>query len=101
MKKALGVLLLAAAGTAMAGTGVVGYEEIGVRRIPQPVVQGIKDRVVLFNPSNPCRQVQLITDNVEAYFALQDVPNSAAKRQAAADHPYDFTRQLYLAQRTP
>lgn len=92
-------MLVGAAGSVLAGSNEVGQVESGVRYIPQEVVQGIKDRVVRFHTWNPKLQDRLITENIEAWFALREVPNSAAKRSAAENFPFQYAKQLYLAQR--
>ena len=70
-----------------------------VRRISPEVLQGIKDLAVFNNPGSPREQVDAVTEGVEAYFALKRIPNNPAKHQAAVQFPYDFPKQLFLAQR--
>ncbi len=95
-------ILLAMAGISVAGEAVVTTEVSTYtysRPIPQYVLQGIKDRAVLFYPGQPKSQEQVITDGIEAYFELATVPDNPIKSQAAVDYPFDFPKQLYLARR--
>ena len=62
-------------------------------------MQGIKDLAVRRNPNHPKWQLEEIENGVCAYLALQRVPNNPGKKAAAADYPFDFAKQLYLAQR--
>ena len=102
MKTAL-VLLVATLGTVCAGDGslsqTVVVSQTTVRRITPEIMQGIKDLSVYNNPGSPREQVGDVTDGVDAWFELQRIPNNPAKRQAAADFPYNFPKQLFLAQR--
>jgi len=95
-------LFLAMSSMAFAGEAIVTSDSVTMsseRFIPQEVLQGIKDRAVLFNPGHPKAQEQAITAGIEAYFELATVPNNPQKRQAAIDYPFDFPKQLYLARR--
>ena len=67
--------------------------------IPQPIMQGIKDLAVRRNPAHPKCQMEEVTKGVCAYLALQWVPDNPGKKAAAADFPFDYAKQLYLAQR--
>lgn len=96
------IFALALCGTAVAGEGVVTQyttHETFVRRIPREVVFGIQQRAVYNFPSSPSKQSVAVTEGVEAWFELQRVPNNPVKRQAAVDFPYDYPKQLYVAQR--
>lgn len=90
-------------GTVCAGDRVVSQTTVVTqtifRQIAPDVVQGIKDLAVYNNPGSPREQVDAITEGVEAYFDLQTIPNNPAKRQAALQFPFNFPKQLYLAQR--
>jgi hypothetical protein len=101
MKTLVALLALSfAAGEAFAGEGMsVSSSYQSVRRIPPDVVLGIKRRAVYQFPSQPDLQVVAIAEGVEAYFELKKVPGNPAKSQAAADFPYNYPKQLYLAQR--
>ena len=96
--KTIFFLLVAMAGTVFAGEGM-SSQSVTVRRISPEVVQGIKDLAVYTYPGRPDQQVTAITEGVEAWFELKTIPNNPAKRQAAMDFPYDFPKQLFLAQR--
>lgn len=93
------------AGVAFAGSEVVVRQQTVVSscppapRIPQPIMQGIKDLAVLRNPSQPKWQLEAIENGVCAYLALQRIPDNPGKRAAAEEYPFDFPKQLYLAQR--
>ena len=101
--KAVLVLLVAVVGSVYAGDGGVSPSPVApqtlVRRISPEVLQGIKDLAVFNNPGSPREQVDAVTEGVEAYFALKRIPNNPAKHQAAVQFPYDFPKQLFLAQR--
>ena len=105
--KTFGILLALSASMAFAGTGVVGQQTVAgidcespvTPRIPQRIVQGIRDLAEVRFPSQPKRQLETIERGVCAYLALQRIPNNPGKRAAAVDHPFDFPAQLYLAQR--
>lgn len=104
--KTFGLLLVLSAGVAFAGSEVVVRQETVVvtscppaPRIPQPIMQGIKDLAVRRNPNHPKWQMEEVTNGVNAYLALQRVPNNPGKKAAAEDYPFDFAKQLYLAQR--
>lgn len=90
--------MVAVLATAVAGEG--GFSPQGaVRRIPAEVVFCIKEKAMADFPSQPGRQVEAVTEGVEAWFALRQIPNNPAKRRAAEDFPCDYPKQLYLAQR--
>lgn len=100
--------MVLSAGAAFAGSGVVMQERSGAvggpccqqpPRIPQPIMQGIKDLAVRRNPSHPDDQMAEVTDGLNAWCALQRIPNTPEKETAAALYPFDFAKQLYLAQR--
>ncbi|MEI6340068.1 MAG: hypothetical protein WCQ57_16055 [Verrucomicrobiota bacterium] len=91
------VLLLATLGTVCAGDGPA--SQLVVRQITPQIVQGIKDLAVFNNPGSPREQVSDVAEGVEAWFELQSIPNNPPKRRAAAEFPYNFPKQLYLAQR--
>lgn len=104
--KTIALLMVLSAGAALAGSGVVtqtssvtmvsyGY----VPRIPQPIMQGIKDLAVQVHPTHPKNQMDAVTAGVNAYLALQAIPDNPGKRAAAEDFPFDFPKQLFLAQR--
>lgn len=102
--KTLGLLLVLSAGSVFAGSSVVMQESSSMRcpelpPIPQPVMQGIKDLAVRRNPGEPKAQVEEVTRSVGAYLALRHVPDNPGKQAAAEDYPFDFQKQLYLAQR--
>ena len=102
MKALLFIMVLALGGTAVAGEGMVSQvtvSETFVRRIPRGVVLGIQERAAYNFPGSPTKQVVAVTEGVEAYFELLKVPNNPAKRQAADKFPFDYPKQLYLAQR--
>lgn len=100
--------MVLSAGAALAGSGVVVQESSSVTvgacgyqppRIPQPIMQGIKDLAVRRNPSHPDDQMAEITDGLNAWCCLQRIPNTPEKEVAAELYPFDFAKQLYLAQR--
>lgn len=105
--KTFGLLLVLSAGVAFAGSEVVMQESsttVGlccgdVPHIPQPIMQGIKDLAVRQHPTRPKTQMETITADVCAYLKLQTIADNPAKRAAEADFPFDFSKQLYLAQR--
>ncbi len=66
-----------------------------VRRIPAEVVFCIKEKAMADFPSQPGRQVEAVTEGVEAWFALRQIPNNPAKRRAAED----FCRRCGYARR--
>ena len=70
-----------------------------VPRIPQPIMQGIKDLAERVYPGRPKDQLRAITDGVNAYLALQRIPNTPAKEQAAEDFPFNYPKQLFLSLR--
>ncbi len=100
--------MVLSAGAVFAGSGVVVRERSCVTyavcfpqapRIPQPVMQGIKDLAVRRNPSHPDDQMAEVTDGLNAWLSLQRIPNTPEKELAAEKYPFDFAKQLYLAQR--
>jgi len=96
------VVLVATLGTVCAGDSSISQTVVSqttARRITPEILQGIKDLAVYNNPGSPREQVSDVTEGVEAWFELQNIPNNPAKRQAAADFPSDFPKQLYLSQR--
>ena len=106
--KTFGLLMALSAGLAMAGSEVVpvSRQTTGsltvypqAPHIPQPILQGIKDLAVRRPPSQPKAQLEEIEAGVCAYLALKRVPNNPAKEAAAVEYPFDFPKQLYLAQR--
>ena len=105
--KTFGLLMALSAGLALAGSEVVVVNQTTccaspcppTPHIPQPIMQGIKDLAVRRNPSQPKWQMEEVTDGVNAYLALRRVPDNPGKRAAAAEYPFDFAKQLYLAQR--
>jgi hypothetical protein len=104
--KTFGLLMVLTAGIAFAGSEVVVRQEsVAVStcppapHIPQPIMQGIKDLAVSRNPSHPKWQLEEIERGVCAYLALQRIPNNPGKQAAAEEYPFDFPKQLYLAQR--
>ena len=105
--KTICLLMALSAGAAFAGSEVVVVKQQATTvvyiplapHIPQPIMQGIKDLAVRRNPNHPKSQVEEITAGVNAYIALQRVPDNPGKRAAAEDYPFDFPKQLYLALR--
>lgn len=105
--KTICLLMALSAGVALAGSEVVVVKQqttavvyiAPAPRIPQPIMQGIKDLAVRRNPNHPKWQLEEIEDGVNAYLALQHVPNTPGKRAAAEEYPFDFPKQLFLAQR--
>jgi hypothetical protein len=105
--KTICLLLALSASVAFAGSEVVVVKQQSTTvvyippapRIPQPIMQGIKDLAVRRNPNHPKWQTEEITAGVNAYLALQRVPNNPGKVAAAEEYPFDFPKQLYLAQR--
>ena len=104
--KTLCLLMIVSAGTVCAGTGVMMQERVvtvsyyeQTPRIPYEIMQGIKDLAVRRHPAHPKKQLEAVNDGVNAYLALQLVPNTNAKRVAEEYYPFDFPKQLYLAQR--
>jgi hypothetical protein len=104
--KTIGLLLVLSAGAVWAGTGSIPPNGVNlvpyydqVPRIPQPIMQGIKDLAVRVYPSQPKHQTEAISDGVRAYLALQRIPNTPAKERAAEDFPFNYPKQLFLAQR--
>jgi hypothetical protein len=104
--KTFGLLMVLSVGVAFAGSEVVVQQQSVIvtscppaPRIPQPIMQGIKDLAVRRNPNHPKWQLEEVTEGVNAYLALQRVPDNPGKRAAAAEYPFDFPKQLYLAQR--
>lgn len=98
------LVLLIGVGSAFAGTSVITRGETAtvyseVPHIPNDVLLGIKKRAELYHPGQPDLQMQVIWIGVEAYLELRRVPNTPAKKQAAEEFPYDYPKQLYLAQR--
>lgn len=102
------LLMVLSAGAAWAGSGVVMQESVSVKvggccqqppRIPQPIMQGIKDLAVRRNPGHPDDQMAEVTNGLNAWCSLQRIPNTPEKETAAALYPFDFAKQLYLAQR--
>jgi hypothetical protein len=106
--KTFGLLMALSAGMAFAGSEVVVVKQqttvcspccAPAPRIPQPIMQGIKDLAVRRNPNFPKCQLDEIEAGVTAYLALQRIPDNPGKRAAAEEYPFDFPKQLYLAQR--
>jgi len=105
--KTICLLMALSASAAFAGSEVVVMKQQTTTvvyippapRIPQPIMQGIKDLAVRRNPSQPKYQMEEVTAGVNAYLALQRIPNNPGKLAAAEEYPFDFPKQLYLAQR--
>jgi hypothetical protein len=105
--KTFALLLALSTGIAFAGSEVVVMKQQTTTvvyippapRIPQPIMQGIKDLAVRRSPNHPKAQLEQITAGVEAYLALQRVPNNPGKVAAREEYPFDFPKQLFLAQR--
>lgn len=98
------LVLLICVGPVFAGTSVITREGAAavygeVPHIPGDVLLGIKKRAELYHPGKPDLQTKVIWIGVEAYLELRRVPNTPAKKQAAEEFPYDYPKQLYLAQR--
>jgi hypothetical protein len=102
------LLLVLSAGAVFAGSGMVVQERSSVTtvayfprapHIPQLIMQGIKDLAVRRNPSHPDDQMAEITDGLNGWLTLQRIPNTPEKEIAAELYPFDFAKQLYLAQR--
>lgn len=97
--------MVLSAGAVFAGSGVVMQETTTHgggecwRHVPQRIMQGIKDLAVRRNPSHPDDQMAEVTDGLNAWCALRQIPNTPEKETAAALYPFDFAKQLYLAQR--
>ncbi len=100
--------MVLSAGAAFAGGGVVVQETTRVTvgvccqqppRIPQRIMQGIKDLAVRRNPGHPDDQMAEVSAGLNAWCSLQRIPNTPEKETAEALYPFDFAKQLYLAQR--
>jgi hypothetical protein len=104
--KTIAFLLVLSAGAVFAGSGTVSHgggtmvsSYDPVPRIPQPIMQGIKDLAERVYPNQPKTQMKAITEGVNAYLSLQRVPHTPAKDKAAEEFPFNYPKQLFLSLR--
>lgn len=85
----------------MAGEAVVSASSssLAPRTIPREVVEGIQQKARTDFPNQPGRQVDAVTEGIEAYFRWRRIPDNPWKAWAAEQFPSDYPKQLYLSLR--